>query len=125
MLRDAARWIVASVEAGRIGTFNVGGHVGMTIGEALETCRSISGARDASFVWVRRARTPANVVTTEIVLVFHATRRPSARCDLHDVEGGKEASMTAARAGGNKALMREMVRIRDGRSFQCGCCGRL
>lgn len=53
--RDAARWIIASVEAGRGGIFNVGGRVGMTIGEVLETCRSISGVRDASFVWVSDA----------------------------------------------------------------------
>jgi 2'-hydroxyisoflavone reductase len=52
--RDAARWIVSAIESGRTGTFNVGG-TAMTIGEVLETCRTVSGARDASFVWVSEA----------------------------------------------------------------------
>lgn len=60
--RDAARWIDASVEAGRSGTFNVGGRVGMTIGEVLETCRSVSGVGDASFVWVSEAFLPEHDV---------------------------------------------------------------
>ncbi len=51
--RDAAQWIVAGIEEGRTGIFNVGGHPGITIGEVLETCRSVSGVRDATFVWVR------------------------------------------------------------------------
>ncbi|HYM67977.1 MAG TPA: NAD-dependent epimerase/dehydratase family protein [bacterium] len=53
--RDAARWIVAGLEAGRTGTFNVGGRTGTTIGEVLETCRIVGGAPDASFVWVSEA----------------------------------------------------------------------
>ena len=53
--RDIARWIVPSVEAGRTGTFNLGGRPGVTIGEVLETCRTVSRARDASFVWASEA----------------------------------------------------------------------
>ena len=53
--RDIARWIVPSVEAGRTGTFNLGGRPGVTTGEVLETCRAVSHARDASFVWVSEA----------------------------------------------------------------------
>ncbi len=50
--RDAARWIVGSIEAVRTGIFNVGGRVGLTMGEVLEACSAVSGVRDASFVWV-------------------------------------------------------------------------
>lgn len=50
--RDAAQWIIANVEARRTGTFNVGGRAGLTIGEVLEACRSVSAVRDASFAWV-------------------------------------------------------------------------
>lgn len=53
--RDIARWIVPSVEAGRTGTFNLGGRPGVTAGEILETCRAVSRAPDASFVWVDEA----------------------------------------------------------------------
>ncbi|HLJ59213.1 MAG TPA: NAD-dependent epimerase/dehydratase family protein [bacterium] len=53
--RDAARWIVAGLEAGRTGVFNVGGKTGVTIGEVLETCRIVGGAPDASWVWVNEA----------------------------------------------------------------------
>lgn len=53
--RDAAQWIIAGVEVGRIGTFNIGGRVGTTIGEVLETCRAVSGVRDVSFVWMSEA----------------------------------------------------------------------
>ena len=52
--RDAAQWIVASVEIGRTGTFNVGGRTGITIGEVLETCRTVGGS-DATFVWASDA----------------------------------------------------------------------
>lgn len=53
--RDAAEWIITSVEAGRTGTFNVGGRPGVTIGEILETCQAVSRARDVTFVWVSEA----------------------------------------------------------------------
>ena len=53
--RDAAEWIVASVQAGRTGIFNVGGRPSITIGEVLETCRVVSGIDDATFVWVSEA----------------------------------------------------------------------
>jgi len=53
--RDVARWVVAGVESGRTGTFNVGGEAGVTIGVVLETCRRVSRARDASFVWASEA----------------------------------------------------------------------
>jgi 2'-hydroxyisoflavone reductase len=50
--RDIARWVVAGIEAGRTGAFNVGGTSGVTIGGVLEECRKVSRVRDASFVWV-------------------------------------------------------------------------
>lgn len=50
--RDAASWIVAGVERGLTGTFNLGGTAGLTIGDVLETCRTVSGVPDASLVWV-------------------------------------------------------------------------
>ncbi len=50
--RDAAEWIVASIEAGRTGIFNVAGRAGLTVGEVLETCRDVADARHAAFVWV-------------------------------------------------------------------------
>lgn len=53
--RDVAWWIVAGVEAGLTGTFNLGGSAGMTIGEVLETCRVVSRVPDASFVWASEA----------------------------------------------------------------------
>jgi 2'-hydroxyisoflavone reductase len=52
---DAAQWIIASVEAERTGTFNVGGRPGITIGGILETCRVVAGAGDATFMWVSEA----------------------------------------------------------------------
>ena len=67
--RDAAEWIVASVETGRTGTFNVGGRTGITIGEVLETCRAISGS-DATFIWASDAFLLEQAVTpwTELPL---------------------------------------------------------
>jgi nucleoside-diphosphate-sugar epimerase len=53
--RDLARWIVAGVEAGLTGAYNVGGEMGVTIGGVLETCRVISRVGDASFVWASEA----------------------------------------------------------------------
>lgn len=53
--RDAARWIVAGIEARLTGTFNVGGRVGLTFGDVLETCRAAGGGREASFVWASEA----------------------------------------------------------------------
>lgn len=53
--RDIAEWIVPGVEAGRTGTFNLGGRPGVTIGQVLETCRTVGRAPAASFVWVSEA----------------------------------------------------------------------
>lgn len=53
--RDATQWIIAGIEEGRTGTFNVGGRPVITIGEVLETCRAVSGAGDTTFVWVSEA----------------------------------------------------------------------
>jgi 2'-hydroxyisoflavone reductase len=53
--RDIAWWIVLSVEAGLTGTFNLGGQPGVTVGDVLETCRAVSRASGASFVWVSEA----------------------------------------------------------------------
>ncbi len=66
--RDAARWIVVSIEVGRTGTFNVGGRVGITIGEILETCRAVSGVREATFVWASEPFLRENGVTPWVEL---------------------------------------------------------
>ncbi len=66
--RDAARWIVAGIEAGRTGTFNVARRVGITIGEILETCRAVSGARDVTFVWASEPFLLENSVTPWVEL---------------------------------------------------------
>ncbi len=99
--RDAARWIVASVEAGRIGTFNVGGRVGTTIGEVLETCQSVSGVRDASFVWVSDAFLLEHGVTpwTELPLWV-----PQGRHDLAGLDSKK-----AVAAGLHLRPLRETI----------------
>lgn len=53
--RDIAWWVVASVEGGLTGTFNLGGRTGRTIGGVLDACRVAGGVGDASFVWASEA----------------------------------------------------------------------
>ncbi|HLW47746.1 MAG TPA: NAD-dependent epimerase/dehydratase family protein [bacterium] len=50
--RDVASWVVAGVEAGRTGAFNVGGKMGVTIGEVVETCRTVARVPGAPPTWV-------------------------------------------------------------------------
>jgi 2'-hydroxyisoflavone reductase len=50
--RDLARWMLDQVEARQTGVFNATGpERRLTMGEVLETCRTVSGS-EASFTWV-------------------------------------------------------------------------
>lgn len=54
-VRDLAEWMVKMVEGQQIGVYNANGPVPQpTMGELLETCRSVSGS-EATFVWVSEA----------------------------------------------------------------------
>ena len=51
-VRDLGAWIVGAVEQHLTGPFNVTGPIpALTMGELVETCRSVSGS-DATFTWV-------------------------------------------------------------------------
>lgn len=51
-VRDLAEWIVRMVEARRTGTYNATGpDYALTMGQLLETCKSVSQS-DATFTWV-------------------------------------------------------------------------
>lgn len=50
--RDLAEWIIRATEAGTAGTYNAQGPAqSLTMGELLDTCRTVSGS-DARFVWI-------------------------------------------------------------------------
>jgi 2'-hydroxyisoflavone reductase len=62
-VRDLAEWTLQMVEQRQVGVFNATGpEYDLTIGQLLDTCRTVSGS-DARFTWVSEAFLAENEVT--------------------------------------------------------------